>query len=204
MLKGAAGTGKTTLIKHIISEILKSGITLTVMAPTGRAARVIGEKTHIDASTIHSTIYRYQELSDLKIKSKSNDSILNTKTDTYEYYFDLKINDSSKSHIYIIDESSMISNKYSDDEFIKFGSGFLLNDLFSYVGFDIPENKRKIIFIGDYAQLPPVNMNTSPALDINYLHSLNKNLTIKDYKMTEIVRQSEKYLDMVRTNDTYL
>ena len=63
----------------------------------------------------------------------------------------------------VIDESSMISDQYSDSELFMFGSGFLLTDIFQYT------EGRKIVFVGDYAQLPPVGMNFSPALDKNYL-----------------------------------
>ncbi|QNL49771.1 ATP-binding domain-containing protein [Olivibacter sp. SDN3] len=82
----------------------------------------------------------------------------------------------------------MISNVYSEGEFFRFGSGFLLKDLIRYINFDNNDHNKKIIFIGDNAQLPPVNMNFSPALDGRYLQE-NCGLVSNEFELTEVVRQ---------------
>ena len=74
----------------------------------------------------------------------------------------LQNNDEPTNTVYIIDEASMVSNQYSEGEFFRFGSGFLLRDMLQYIGITIPNINRQILFIGDSAQLPPVNMNFSP------------------------------------------
>jgi len=82
----------------------------------------------------------------------------------------------------------MLSNVYSEGNFFRFGSGYLLNDLIRYINFDNNEHNKKIIFIGDNAQLPPIDMNFSPALDRNYLRE-NCNLISSEFELTEVVRQ---------------
>lgn len=176
MLKGYAGTGKTTLIKGITEFIKKQELTYDLFAPTGRAAMVISGKTKDRATTIHRGIYN---LKDFEEKQDENSFFIN---------FKLHLNSSSSRHITLIDEASMISNKFSDDEFFIFGSGHLLNDLFTYV--DLENTNRKIIFIGDNAQLPPVNMNFSPALDANYLIE-KYGLKVIETTLKQVVRQGE-------------
>jgi hypothetical protein len=102
--------------------------------------------------------------------------------------FLLQVHEDPNNTIYIIDEASMLSNVYSEGEFFRFGSGFLLKDLINYINFDNNDHNKKIIFIGDNAQLPPVNMNFSPALDGKYLQE-NCNLVSSEFELTEVVRQ---------------
>ena len=85
----------------------------------------------------------------------------------------------------------MISNIYNEMEFIRFGSGFLLQDLFKYINLDNNDHNKKIIFIGDNAQLPPVGMNFSPALNTKYLQEKFK-LRLEEFELTNVVRQKEK------------
>lgn len=177
MLKGAAGTGKTTLAIEFINILKKTDRPFRLMAPTGRAAYIIGIKTGNQAYTIHKSIY---ELSCLESKSnekeEENDDCLHAR-------FGLKSNDDSQNTIYIVDESSMVSNAFSENDAFSFGSGKLLSDLFEFAG------NRKLVFIGDYAQLPPVGMNFSPALDKEYIEN-SYSCKVSEYMLREVVRQS--------------
>lgn len=177
LLKGYAGTGKTTLLKGIADYLQSERQTCDLMAPTGRAAMVISSKTKSEATTIHRAIYNYDEIED-----KENDN---------SFYINLKLNlnENSINHVTLVDEASMVSDVFSDDEFFIFGSGYLLKDLFDYTNFK-GDNNRKIIFVGDDAQLPPVGMNFSPALCTNYLRE-KYNLKIEEFTLGKVVRQQE-------------
>lgn len=174
LLKGFAGTGKTTLINGLVKYLNTLGIPFELVAPTGRAARVLEQKTKSNASTIHRMIYSFENL----IEEDSIDG-----KDPI-FYFGLRNNQSSIRTIYIVDESSMISNNYNQSEMIRFGSGHLLKDLMEYVN----PLRRKIIFIGDPVQLPPVNSNSSPALDQNLL-ARDFKLDVGVFELTEVLRQ---------------
>jgi hypothetical protein len=160
------------LVKYL-DEIRRS---VVLMAPTGRAAMVIGNKTKRDATTIHKGIYDFDELVD--------------DASTFKFNYKLNLNLSNTDTVYIIDESSMLADVFSDDEFFVFGTGFLLQDLFSFVDFNYRTNS-KIIFIGDNAQLPPVGMNFSPALDKEYLISKYK-LTVDEFELKQVKRQEQE------------
>jgi hypothetical protein len=181
LLKGYAGTGKTFMMKGLTDFLTEKKRSFKIAAPTGRAAKVISQKTKYKASTIHRTIYSSKELKEFKIKNEDG-------TETFKFYFETRINNDPNNTIYIIDEASMISNVYSEGEFFRFGSGFLLKDLIQYINFDNNQHNKKIIFIGDNAQLPPVNMNFSPALDGKYLQE-NCSLFSNEFELTEVVRQ---------------
>lgn len=181
LLKGYAGTGKTFITKGFTEYLTCIGRKFILGAPTGKAAKVIQEKTKSDAYTIHKTIYSDKDLKEYKIDEEDK---------TYKFYFDLRVNEDTNDAIYIIDEASMISNIYSEMEFLRFGSGFLLNDLLKYINLDQNDHNKKIIFIGDNAQLPPVGMKFSPALDSKYL-SEKFNLHTTELELTEVVRQKE-------------
>ncbi len=151
LLKGYAGTGKTTLIKAVAdaSSMLRKHVIL--LSPTGRGAKVMTEISKHDAFTIHKHIYDFE--------LKPNGSAL----------FKLSFNKYSNA-LFIIDEASMIQggNSMPDDSGFIMPDKGLLRDLFDYVG----SNKdNKIIIIGDPAQLPPVNHTLSPALNEDYLTS---------------------------------
>lgn len=188
LLKGYAGTGKTFIIKGFSEHLRQIKRNFVIAAPTGKAARVIREKTEVEETyTIHKTIY-----SDKALKDKpTNLAEYDTKGEkTYKFYFDLKVNDDSVDTVYIIDEASMISNIYSEMEFIQFGSGFLLQDLLKFINLDNNNHNKKIIFIGDNAQLPPVGMKFSPALDSQYLKEKFE-LNVSEFELIETVRQKE-------------
>jgi hypothetical protein len=181
ILKGYAGTGKTFMMKGLTDFLTENKKSFRIAAPTGRAAKVISQKTKYKAYTIHKTIYSSKDLKEFKTKDEEG-------TETFKFYYELKNNEDPIDTIYIIDEASMLSNVYSEGEFFRFGSGLLLNDLIKYINFDNNSHNKKIIFIGDSAQLSPVNMNFSPALDSNYLKE-NCNLLSNEFELTEVVRQ---------------
>lgn len=173
ILKGYAGTGKTTMITQIISEIKKHEKLPLLMAPTGRAARVLESKTGHEASTIHRMIY---ELDVIETKEDSDD---------IRYIFPLKDEeDHAKDHICIVDESSMIGTREVQNELFEFGTGSLLNDLLTFVA---PHRGGKIVFVGDPMQLPPVGDNKSNALDEDYFEKIGLKVMVSE--LTDVVRQ---------------
>ena len=174
VLTGYAGTGKTTLVKFLAQWCREQEIPITLLASTGRAAKVLVSKTGFAAETVHRLIYSIDT------------SELNEDSRTKKVTFRLNINMSSENRIYLIDESSMISDKpLTQQALTLFGTGSLLDDIFTYAA------GRKIIFVGDNAQLPPVNAKFSPALSLPYL--LNK-FRIKGtaVHLTEIMRYGEQ------------
>lgn len=179
LLKGYAGTGKTFITKGLTEYLKEIRRTFILAAPTGKAAKVIANKTQNEAYTIHKTIYSTNDVKEYKENESDK---------TYKFYFDLRVNEDPNNTIYIIDEASMISNVYGEPEFFRFGSGFLLQDLLKYINIDCNDHNKKIIFIGDNAQLPPIGMNFSPALDNQYL-TKTFNLLVNEYELTEVVRQ---------------
>lgn len=182
LLKGYAGTGKTFLLKGIAHFLKISKRPFRLMAPTGRAARMISIITGFSAYTMHKNIYSFNDLKEDKIKDEDG-------TETFEYYFNLKNNDDDIQTIYIVDEASMISDITQQSEFLRFGTGKLLTDLLDFIGC---RNglKRKIIFVGDPAQLPPVNSKISPALDKKYLENTFC-LKIAEFELKEVFRQDK-------------
>ena len=184
ILKGYAGTGKTTLLDGISRYLASKHQNFKLMAPTGRAAKIIADKTGCESFTIHKSIYSMDDLKEYKETQEDG-------SETFKYYFGLKESDDTVNTVYIVDEASMLSNHYSEGEFFRFGSGFLLNDFLRYCDFNTPNIKRKILFIGDNAQLPPVNMNFSPALDEKYLSDNFSNLKIDQVELTDVARQKK-------------
>ena len=122
LLKGYAGTGKTTLLHGITRYLSQINRNFVLMAPTGRAAKVISDKTRQSAYTIHKSIYSMDNLKEYQDADEDGSA-------TFKFYFDLRDNIDPINTIYIIDESSMVSNQYSEGEFFRFGSGYLLQDM---------------------------------------------------------------------------
>ncbi len=173
ILKGYAGTGKTTMIREIIDELRKRSKMPLLMAPTGRAARVLETKNLWQASTIHRCIY---QLDTIETKEGSDD---------IRFIFPLKDQEGeAKDHVCIVDESSMIGTREVQNELFEFGTGSLLNDLLTFVA---PNRGGKIIFVGDPMQLPPVGDNVSNALDEKYFESIG--LKVMMTELTDVVRQ---------------
>jgi len=146
MLKGYAGSGKTTILQGLVEYLEAIHQRYVLMAPTGRAAKVLSEKTGKKASTIHKGIYSYSLLEDLESEVGDEGS-------SFMYYYKLA-NNTTNDIIYIVDEASMISDNISIGEFFRFGSGFLLTDLFNYTHVGELNSRNKIIFVGD-----PVSLN---------------------------------------------
>lgn len=168
ILSGYAGTGKTTFLKALAIYLSKTKREFHLFASTGRAATILANKTNYPTSTIHMGIYTFDE----ELIADNYRTLL----------FKLAFNNASDNAVYIIDESSMISNRKSKNTFINFGTGALLTDIVKYT------QGRKVIFVGDSAQLPPVNSDISPALTESYLKH-NFNLQLESFKLKHIHRQ---------------
>lgn len=183
VLKGYAGTGKTFMMKGLTDFLKSTHRPFVLAAPTGRAARVISKRTKSKAYTIHKKIYSNKDIKELKTENTDG-------TETPQFYYELKNKEDQANTIYIIDEASMLSDVYSEGELFRFGSGFLLKDLLKYINADSYNHTKKVIFIGDNAQLPPVNMNFSPALNERYLRETYQ-ISVSSYELTEVVRQQK-------------
>lgn len=191
ILNGYAGTGKTHIINTINEYLHFIQRTCIISSPTGRAAQVISQRLlHDEANTIHSLIYKFDKL--LEFKEVDTNLKQNDENVEIKFHFSLKDeNPFSSDCVYIFDESSMIPNKFSDTESLIFGSGKLLDDLLEFIDLGIKEHNKKVVFIGDKAQLPPINMNTSPTLDREYLEQLTQ-LNVFESHLKEVVRQDKE------------
>jgi exodeoxyribonuclease-5 len=166
ILKGYAGTGKTSLISAYVNMLASATKSFVLLAPTGRAAKVLSKYTGYRAHTIHRYIYHI---------TTSNEG---------HYRITLSHN-RHKDTIFIIDEASMISdNSQTSGE--AFGGRNVLDDLVSYV---FSRENNKIILVGDTAQLPPIGLDMSPALDIRYIKS-SFDATAFEFEMQEVMRQA--------------
>lgn len=166
VLKGYAGTGKTSLMATYVKTMAQMRHKIVLLAPTGRAAKVLSAYAGRIAHTIHRFIY-----------------FIVTAPNGYPV---VKLNNNKLSNTtFIVDEASMIGDNSNNSEG-GFGGRVLLDDLIQYV---FSQSGNKLILIGDTAQLPPVGLNISPALDINYLKT-SFNLTAHSFEMKEVMRQS--------------
>ncbi|ADQ16017.1 ATP-dependent exoDNAse (exonuclease V) [Leadbetterella byssophila DSM 17132] len=160
LLKGYAGTGKTSVLESFMKAAPTLNYSVNLLAPTGRAAKVMQQYTKRFASTIHRKIYRQKDVSGLPqfslVKNKENQTV------------------------YLVDEASMIS------ELGELGSNGLLRDLISYV---FSGERNKLILIGDEAQLPPVHLAISPALDKQHLEGYY-HAKVYSHTLTEVMRQN--------------
>ena len=161
ILRGYAGTGKTTLVKALVKTLPKIGMKYVLMAPTGRAAKVLSSYTGQNASTIHRRIYQAKPMPDGSIRVA-------------------RAENKSKNTLFIVDEASMIGEQK------EFGGSSLLDDLMSYV---FSGENCRLLLIGDTAQLPPVESSESPALNCDYLKS-EFPITAATYELTEVKRQA--------------
>ena len=182
VLKGYAGSGKTTLLRGLIKHLIAIERPFSVMAPTGRAAKILRNKTGC-GKTIHSSIYDFSTIN--VINSESNEPA----DHSFHLSFPIATNENFQ-HVIIVDEASMISSRKSTNELFSFGTDVLLNDLLSYAGLSVSHNK--IIFVGDPVQLPPVGDNQSLALDENFFKELN--LEVDSTEMTKVVRQNDNLI----------
>ena len=163
ILRGAAGTGKTSLSAAIVQALLSLQQKLMLLAPTGRAAKVFSLYAGTPAYTIHRRIYRQKSM---------------------EGTFDLNYN-SAQDTLFLVDEASMIANASNYGESI-FAGGQLMDDLIRFV---YNERNCRLMLIGDSAQLPPVGETESPALQSDVLHGYG--LHVYECALNEVLRQSE-------------
>lgn len=161
LLKGYAGTGKTSIVSALVRAMSHLKQRTVLLAPTGRAAKVLSSYSGSSAFTIHKKIYRQKAMGDMRFMLSDN---LN------------------KNTVFIVDEASMISNSGAESNF---GSGNLLDDLITYV---FSGENCSLILLGDTAQLPPVMQAQSPALEKTMLEGYG--LTVFDFTLTEVVRQA--------------
>jgi exodeoxyribonuclease-5 len=166
LLKGYAGTGKTSITGAIVSNLWQAKKSAVLLAPTGRAAKVISNYSKKEAFTIHRKIYfpKKEKSGGVKFVMQPN---------------------KHRNTIFIVDEASMIPDTPSDSKL--FENGSLLDDLMQYV---YSGHQCKLLLIGDVAQLPPVKSDLSPALDSDKL-SLNYNKEVIGVELDEVVRQEQ-------------
>jgi len=175
LLKGYAGTGKTTLISALVKSLPSIGKRSVLLAPTGRAAKVLAKYSKKKSSTLHKKIYWIRT-------TKNGNTFITLKENLHT------------NTIFIVDEASMIPEDAKDG----INKRSLLEDLIKYVyeGIDC-----KLILIGDTAQLPPVNLDISPALDENNLDKKYQKQVIHQ-ELKKVVRQEKN--SMVLENATHL
>jgi len=166
LLKGYAGTGKTTTISTLVSSLWKINQKSVLLAPTGRAAKVISVYSKKQAFTIHKKIYFPK-----KMPNGSVDFVLQ--------------NNKHTNTIFIVDEASMIPDRPQNGKL--FENGSLLDDLISYV---YSGRNCKLILIGDTAQLPPVKLKLSPALEETRLE-VDYNKMVHQIELDEVTRQHQ-------------
>ena len=162
LLRGYAGTGKTTLVSALVKTLVQLDQPVVLMAPTGRAAKVFSSYAGQPAYTIHKRIYRQKSITD---------------TDSFSLNVNL-----SKHTLFIVDEASMISNEGLSSSV--FGTGRLLDDLIQYV---YSGEGCRLMLLGDTAQLPPVGEEESPALMPSLLESYG--LQVYEKTLTQVMRQ---------------
>ena len=164
ILRGSAGTGKTSLAGAIVRTMLELRQKVSLLAPTGRAAKVFSLNANQPAATIHRSIYREKAFTGLDGKFNLNVNLFHDR-------------------LFMVDEASMISLSSSNTTF---GSGCLLDDLIQYVYND---RNCRMLLVGDKAQLPPVGEEESPALRADVLRAYG--LTVYECDLNEVLRQSQ-------------
>ena len=166
ILRGSAGTGKTSLSGAIVRTLQSIRQKVMLLAPTGRAAKVFSLNSGTPAYTIHRRIYREKSFSGVDGQFNLNDNLF---TDT----------------LFMVDEASMVANMGLGG--MSFGSGCLLDDLVHFV---YQGRNDRLMLIGDKAQLPPVGEEESPALNAAMLQGYG--LTVYECDLNEVLRQSEQ------------
>ena len=193
ILRGSAGTGKTTLIAKLVETLEEMNLSCSLLAPTGRAARILGNKikqitgnSGYEGSTIHRVIYTLTHLEVNEGAETANDPGV-------RMIFPLKEEEPTVS-LFVVDESSMVGDKESHGDFMQFGSGRLLLDIVTFARMSRPGRTRdhltKLLFVGDPAQLPPVGEKASPALSDAYLSEQFK-LKVSSFDLKSVMRQAQ-------------
>ena len=167
MLKGYAGTGKTTLVSALVRVLPLAGLQSVLMAPTGRAAKVLSVYSNKQAFTIHRRIYRSFAAGDGRMSM-------------------VLAKNPNKYTLFIVDEASMIPGPTASSDQGIYSHRDILEDLINYV---YSSEGCRLLLIGDSAQLPPVGDNLSPALDLDYLRTVY-HLEMESFELNEVVRQA--------------
>ncbi len=184
ILKGFAGTGKTTMMRFLVDELKSREKPYRLLAPTGRAAKVLSSLSHDNqaANTIHKMIFNLKGLNE----TNDGNSGVEASGQMYLVFEASKREADAPAMVYIIDEASMIADEeVTEVTQAKFGSGKLLTELLDYD--HNPDSK--FIFVGDPCQLPPVGQCQSPALSREYFSS-HFGIDAKEGKLTQIMRQA--------------
>ena len=177
ILRGYAGTGKTTMVK-VIADYIEQTRQLAMMAPTGRAARVLAMKTGHTVTTIHKAIYSKAHVEPKKVK--------NIAESEFKFVFSINNSENGGNIVAIVDEASMVCSRKIEHELFMFGTDNLMEDLLTFVR---PNFGGKVIFVGDPAQLPPVGESVSNALRAEYFKE--KGLKVIEAELTEVLRQKD-------------
>jgi exodeoxyribonuclease V len=167
LLEGYAGTGKTTVVSTLVKALPFAGYNAVLLAPTGRAAKVLSLYAQMPAFTIHKRLYR---------PAMDADGHMN---------FQVLPNKSVRT-LFIVDEASMIPDDHQTGESSAFQSRNLLEDLIGHV---YSGEDCKLLFLGDSCQLPPVGLTQSPALDTELLRQ-SYYLDLETFVLSDVVRQS--------------
>ncbi len=162
VLRGYAGTGKTSIVSALVRAMNALKQPFCLLAPTGRAAKVLSAYSGFPAYTIHKRIYRQRQLGSEQFALSAN---------------------MQQRTLFIVDEASMLSNTAADSS--TFGSGRLLDDLIQYV---FSAQGCSLLLLGDDAQLPPVGQTNSPALNVDNLRGYG--LRVAEHTLTEVARQA--------------
>ena len=193
ILKGYAGTGKTTMTRCLIEELERRNLPYKLLASTGRAAKILSNITDRETSTVHGLIYKYKGLNQdmeevLSFREKQGKD---NGCQLYLNFIQESVETDSEVY-YLVDEASMIPDKEDKTASqAQFGSGRLLNDLLNY------NAKGKFVFIGDNCQLPHISQRISPALSVEYFKE-TFNLNAEVFELTEVMRQ-ERGNDIVQS-----
>ena len=183
ILKGYAGTGKTTMMRFLVQQLQKRNLGYHLLASTGRAAAVLNSHNDDCAQTIHSLIYRYQDFNQDISKVEAGQSV---NGQLYLVFAPCRAEADSKNQVYIVDEASMIvDTEVRNITQAAFGTGRLLKELLEYDN----DPGCKFVFVGDPCQLPPVSQVFSPALSSQYIRSTFE-CGVQEASLTEIIRQT--------------
>ena len=196
ILEGSAGTGKTTLLSVLAERLTATQAGFCLLAPTGRAARILERATGYEARTIHSAIYTFDKIDVFEDAAEQNEPGMQVR-------FGLSTDDPGRILI-IIDEASMLGDVKIEQDMLVFGSGRLLADLIHHARVVPPERpaNAKILFVGDPAQLPPVKETLSPALSAEYLLE-TFGLNTMGYELTKTMRQAAGSVVLARATELH-